>query len=302
MIEKSDKNEYWIPIYGRYISNNPLMSNILTIDNNLNVLSEDSLPNEPMIFNNIKLIDESSFVITGLRYIPFQPYDNDHIIVERLDTAFKVINSYELGPLQVDSITYPGYWKNLDFIDTNNIFVAGTVNFQVSPNPFQQTTSYIILAKFDSHLNLQWQKFYGFDAYYELYSILPTTDNGCFLLASKYDHLTQNAERDVICYKVDSEGMIYNNSIESPIVRPAIIYPNPGNNYLMVQIDNRFLGAVFRIYSIYGNQIISYSLDEPHQTLMTDKLKTGCYYWQIDFDNKVIEKGKWIKSELFTKH
>jgi len=215
------------------------------------------------------------------------------MVIEKLDTLFQVLNYRDIGPMHVDTLTYPGWYKNIDFIDTNNIFVGGTINAQLPIYP--ASSSYIILEKLDHNLSPQWQRFYGFDAYYLLTSIMATSDSGCLLLASCYDYSTQSNKKDIFYLKVNSDGLLTATNDKIPIVHDAIVYPNPGSDNLIIQSGLQISGAEFKMFSFEDKLVISKKLYERKDNLETQMLSQGCYIWQIVFHGKVVESGKWIK-------
>ncbi len=44
-----------------------------------------------------------------------------------------------------------------------------------------------------------------------------------------------------------------------------------------------------------GKQVIAKTLDERRKTLETKSLSSETYVWQIVFNDRIIETGKWIK-------
>ena len=101
--------------------------------------------------------------------------------------------------------------------------------------PWQAEDDWIILNNLDSNLNLNWQKFYGGDAFYMLNALKATRDGGCIMLCSRYDELTQYHEYDILILKVDTNGLITTIGEGPSIpVEDVIVFPNPGKDYINV--------------------------------------------------------------------
>jgi hypothetical protein len=291
LIEKPDTTGYYMMIYGKYQVMMNTAGQILTFDYNLNVTAIDSIPRFLTSYYNAKFVDDKQFVLTGKKATSFTPR-TDKLGILKLDTSFNVVNEYYLGP--DDTISYPGYLHNLDFIDTNNIYYGGTCNQAIAD--FSSNKSYYMLGNFDSSLNLKWQKYYGGDMYYTLWGLIATSDGGCLLLGSSYDHLTQDMERDIYIIKVDSTGVITStDETRHATMHDAIVYPNPGKDYLMIESGPQVTGAAMVITDIYGRQVLNETINESLIHINTHSLNKGTYLWQIILRNKVIETGIWIK-------
>jgi len=72
---------------------------------------------------------------------------------------------------------------------------------------------------------------------------------------------------------------------------------NPGSEYLIVQSGPQVSGAVFRMCDMQGRQVMEERLTSAQMRFNTGGLASGAYPWQIIFNNKVIESGKWVKGE-----
>jgi len=150
---------------------------------------------------------KENLILSGIKVISHSPHALNMLGIEKVDTSFIILNSDTLGSMNPDTLSYPGYFTNIDISNSSTIYYGGTFhqdNYQV----FSYYDSWILLAKFDSNLNLQWEKFYGGDIYYDLWGLRATNDGGCLLLGSTYDDQIQYNERDIIIIKVDSNGVI----------------------------------------------------------------------------------------------
>ena len=293
--EKPDYSGYYMPIWGRMTSLNLYLANMVELDYNFNITFEDSITNDLEHNNNIRKFNGAQYLLTGQIYLPFMPYTNEFIAIEKLDKNYHASSYQHIGPSQVDTISYAAWYRNLDFIDTNNIFVGGTVNFNLYP--ITDRKSYFILTNLDSELNKRWQYFYGFDKYYELYGILATADGGCLLYGTCCNYTNPEINiTDVILIKVDSSGLV-TGIPHNPDFRisSAILYPNPGSEWLNIQSGPQVNGAGFTLYNLHGRPLLNQTINNTQLKLNTAALPSGIYPWQIVFKNKLIESGKWIK-------
>jgi hypothetical protein len=184
----------------------------------------------------------------------------------------------------------------MDFLNPDRIFVGAISNVALSFGHYGQQNSWYALSNFDSALNLRWTKYYGGDAYYFLQSVVATQDGGAILVGTRYDYPTQSNQCDIYLVKVNENGLLTNDDhIQSQQVHDAIVFPNPGSNYLFIESGPQISGAEFRMTSIDGKQVKTKTLNERKTTLETQILQSGTYVWQIIFNNKVSESGKWIK-------
>jgi len=240
---------------------------------------------------NTKYSNTHSFIMTGLRDIEFSNPRTDKIEILKLDSAFHVNKEVFLGP--DDTVTYPAYNTNLDFLDVRNIYIGGTKNQDWS-GIFSYNTSYIIIGKYDSTLNIKWQKSYGGDTYYMVWSIIATTDGGCIIGASTNDYATMGDQRDIYILKVDSNGLI--TGIHQPpmnTTKKILVYPNPGND--LIYVETQLKNTVFHLYDLMGNEVCNKDLIPGRNEMQIQGLKSGLYFYRIARDSQVIECGKWLK-------
>ena len=75
----------------------------------------------------------------------------------------------------------------------------------------------------------------------------------------------------------------------------AMVYPNPGNDYLFVQTGPQNIGANFMLIDIAGQKLLEQIVNEATQQIPTNTLPPGTYFWTLNKGNMLIESGKWIK-------
>jgi hypothetical protein len=300
IMEKLDYSGYYLPEHGRVNPIcSPYLNNMIEMDYNFNITFEDSVTNDVGLHSKIYKFNENQFLLSGnhIYYTyPPPPYDNEFIVVQKMDALYNAYDYTTIGPLLVDTVTYPAWNRNLDFRDTNNIFVGGTVNFAFYHYP--EWKSYLILANLNSDLEKRWQFFFGFDHYYEASGLLATNDGGCLFYGTVCDYTgTSTDQCDLILIKTDSTGLVTGTSAYPDFkVSNAILFPNPGTDFLNIQSGPQISGAQFTLYDMQGRPVLQQNINTTQLRLQTSNLPAGTYPWQIVFKNKVIESGKWVKA------
>ena len=267
------------------------MGQLLTVDSALKIVGVDSIPDGVYWYNSLKKINDSDFYLSGNIH-PNQSYDyavmllNEHNDCKKIDV---------IG--QNDTIDYAGITKSMDCITPDTIFLGGTSNVELPYGHYGNQDSWYALSNFDSVLNIRWTKYYGGDAYYLLESVVATNDGGAILVGTRYDYSTQSDICGIYLVKVNGNGVLtFDDHNQLPLVHDAIVYPNPGSDYLIIESGSQISGAQFIITTIDGKQIVSKTLDIGKITIPTQFLQSGTYVWQVIFNDRIIETGKWIKN------
>jgi len=180
--------------------------------------------------------------------------------------------------------------NGLGFIGPNNIWVATfedwTTNFM--------GTEVFRFHLFDSELNLKAMKEYGGDRRYWFFNMLVTSDGGCLLTGVIPDY-EGSWNNDAYVIKVMPEDII-TFAEETPFTndKDVMVFPNPFSTEIKVQTARKNL--VFNLTDIAGTKILSKEIDNiPDQTLITDMLSRGAYFYTIQYENRIIQSGKLIK-------
>jgi beta-glucanase (GH16 family) len=64
-----------------------------------------------------------------------------------------------------------------------------------------------------------------------------------------------------------------------------IVYPNPVSNRITIQIPNHLLGTKGKIYSILGQEMSSFSLNEIQSSIDVSHFKNGIYFLNVEIEN-----------------
>jgi hypothetical protein len=266
-------------------------------DSNLNWLVTDSLPNDIRLDNSAINLTDSTYLLSGRQSVFIGPpsIDEERSVLYEMAFPNQAIRSFEYH-MGTDTLSFPA-GSSIDTTCAGEIYFSGTANVIPYEAPFQHTPSWIFLSKLDRDLNPIWTKLYGGDMFYQVYSVKATQDGGAIMACRTYDYLTQDHEHDILIMKVNEDGLIVGTGEELPKipVQDAIVYPNPGNEYFTIQSGPQISGALFELFDLSGNLVLTTTLDERVETISTIRLSTGTYPYRITFDNKIVGSGKWVK-------
>jgi hypothetical protein len=295
-IENSEQNGYKVFGHGVYPTTTVSYDELVEFDSAFNFISVDTIAWKIKSQHTALYLDDSTYILTGHKSVSSP---------ERTDIGIVKLNKYdELLVAQHfgkggDTISYAGVNNNVDFVTKDNIYYGGTSNFIVYQWPWQTDNSWLILVNLDSNLNLNWQRFYGGDAFYHLWGLLATQDGGCMMYAVRYDENTQFEEYDVYILKVDSNGLLTSTG-EGPHIpiNELIIYPNPARDQITVRypgiFDHREREII--IYNSLGNAMrrIYRHPGQVEEPVDICNLPPGLYIAVLTSDGKRIATGKFV--------
>lgn len=270
----------------------PKLEVMIDLDKSLSIHNIYGVSNDVFNYSEAKRINASNMVFCG-EYNPTLNPSVKGIGVLLLDSIANIKHEYHI--VVPDMVEWPGLRSRVDFIFPNLIYIGGTHNFCHS-SEFCSEPCWFSLNQFDTTLHSNWQYYYGENANYTQYGIKATKDKGCLLFGSRYDFHGSTYERDIYVFKVDPNGRILGiDNIQNPKVHTAILFPNPGKDFLTVEIGPQITGAKLIMTDLNGHRFLNKTLNDSHNTINTQAFSSGTYPWQIIFNNKVIETGKWIK-------
>lgn len=267
---------------------------VKNLNYDLSISDSINIPLELYPNASVTLMNDNKYILTGISTnIDWQ---KQHIKIGLCNMNDQVIDSvsYRNHP---DSILYCGFVCNTAIID-NNIFVVG--NYKINPSyfPWQNTPTYIQLTRMDTNLNIIDHHFYGGDAVYTPYKIIATTDGGALITGIRYDHTNPSVQLyHPFALKVNNEGVVVAGIEDefNTISHSAIIFPNPGEDIINLTSGIQLNNGVFTLFDMQGNPVIILKINSTEMQLDASHLASGSYVWQIRLNNKVVEKGKWVK-------
>ncbi len=265
---------------------------VTCFNENLQFINENNLPyyiSAPCATN----FQDTIYLLTGV--VDDIAEVEAHIKLKKYDIEDKLIDSVQYYN-HPDTLLYSGAVKNTAIVG-DKIFVVGVYNVDPGQFPWQSTPTWIQVTRIDTGLQIIDHHFYGGDAYYMPYHIIKTTEGGALIIGNRYDYTTPWEQKyHVFALKVNSDGLI-TELPEQPQAKAhdAIIYPNPGSDFLNIQSGPQITGAEFYLFDMHGRPVLERKINNTQLNVNTTELAPGTYPWQIVFKNKIIESGKWVK-------
>ena len=82
---------------------------------------------------------------------------------------------------------------------------------------------------------------------------------------------------------------LYSSGFANTIQRNVVIYPNPFNNHLTIELDKIYKGTNIKIYDLTGRQILNNNyLNRESIELDLKEIAKGAYYLQIETDSETL--------------
>ncbi len=267
---------------------------IVYVDSIFNFIKIDSIPYGLFYNNAAKCLSDSVYIVTGYKHLT-NPINTD-IGIEILNNEDDFIKGNHFGKAS-DTTDYVGAISNLDFIYGDSIYFGGTSNVHPFEQPFQPEDSWLLLTNLDSNLNLNWEQYYGGDAFYYLWGLKATQDGGCLLLATRYDENTQDYELDTYILKVNSQGILTSvNDPDFPVTRGMLIYPNPATD--KIRISSPWLEQAGHkdvlIFNNLGSEVMNmgFSTLQESVEINLSNFPSGLFFISVYKEGKRMATGK----------
>ena len=263
---------------------------IYKVDSNLNIV--DSLPEDFTRFNN-----ENG--VYGIHRPLSAVWLSDKLIIGGHNQIFSYHSNLTKDtfihfefPSNQD--VYAAYYRcmsvNQDYAFLSFAFNLGSLWYG------QENTLRIV--KIDNNLTVYLDKLYNEDDgyYYSAFNTLATKDGGCIIATTRNNLNTQGEQVDIYLLKVDSLGNYDTTTTISYKKQNSIkIFPNPGDNYFTIELDNDIHNLELVVFNNIGVAILRKKITTSKAVCNTSGLVNGLYIYEIHSANKIIERGKWIK-------
>lgn len=180
--------------------------------------------------------------------------------------------------------------KGLMLSESGNLWTATSSTI---PTNFPGTDVFRIFI-FDSCMHLRGFKVFGGITRYWFFNLLTTNDNGCLLTGMVPDY--EGAENhDGYIIKVMMEDILTNvYKLMENNSKYVSVYPNPFSSMLNFESINDDI--IFELYQNSGKLVISTLIRRgDRMNISTKNLSAGSYYFQIKFNNCLIQDGVLIK-------
>lgn len=289
-IPKSD--EIHITYYGQSIDNDTSWLKILRLDHLLNKIETLQSPSRASTTACTTKLTDSSYLLTATSSISI----NFHAV--HTISAF-IMDAYgnELKGIQYynhpDTTLYGGFGANAAIVN-DSIFLTGIYNIEPQYVPWQSTPTWIQITKMDMDLNILSDYFYGGDAAYYPYCILPTRDDGALITGIIWDFQVPK-QLDIFAMKVNSDGIIVNvpENAFMPTTE-AILYPNPAGEQITVDFSQLYTSAALQLIDISGKIVFKTQLTSNRQTVNISAMPAGTYIYRIFNSKGLEESGKLV--------
>jgi hypothetical protein len=197
----------------------------------------------------------------------------------------------------IDTVTSSGAGESI--IKTSEyVWAVGIYNFDVNNHPWTNSPYWIQLNKLNHSLELQAQYYYGGDGVYVPYDITETSSHHLIIVGNYYNPnaIPHSYKYDPFVLKVNSEGLIVNTqNNELPLAQEAIVFPNPGSDYLQVKLAVQRKTATLQLFDLNGRLVHTEEITADMQRVNTTTLPAGIYPYRISTKDRVIGSGKWVK-------
>lgn len=196
-----------------------------------------------------------------------------------------------------DSITFELPFEEndaieVDYINPDTIFLGAIENsYFLGDFSFDPVDRWIALFKFNLSGEKFWDTHFGGHGNCVLTDIVAMSDGGCALLGTNYDWRgNPDLERDVIIYRVDSEGIL----TDLPESKNGIIqiFPNPASDEVMISFpeDKSFKlnSGTVQVYDIQGDRLLSIEKIRDNEIIVNiSSFAPGIYVVRINDDKNL---------------
>jgi len=278
-----DSSCYWMHTLGAHFTGTNSYSTVIEIDSQLQQQKVMYYPRWLDYDFYAKVLPNNKLIATG-RY---QDGQSNQLVSYIVDTGLNVLSeSFLTNP----DIYLGATGQTVDYVYPEHIYVGGTHNAS-----FWQDSSLVVLAKYNSNLELIYEKYIGDINTLWLFDLTATSDSGVLLQMRRYDHWDPIIKRKAYILKLNAEGILVGNGeIKSDIkIKDAIVYPNPGGNIL--NLRTALKNTTFSLYNQQGHIVAQQKIEFNINKISTSWLPPGLYIWTLERDNILMETGKWIK-------
>ncbi len=235
-------------------------------------------------------LNDSLIVITGRKY---QPGGIRDIGIGTINNAGEEVNFNILGqPGEI--IDHTARFKALDIKYQNKIYCGGHTDVVINLDPYLEVNTRFFIAQLDNEMNINWENYYGGDAFYVMYGVLATEDGGCMIYGRRHDFVNNPGVIELYVLKADENGDIV-SSFSAPIQQKDFaVFPNPFDNQIHLVSEFSSEIATLKIYNLKGEILLS--LDNFSSILNTTSLPAGLFILAgTDKNGDVLFKKKIVK-------
>ena len=217
------------------------------------------------------------------------------IMVYNIDTAMRFHKSLELD--KPDTSDYPAWRTSMAYANDSTIYIGGFTHIlEFYPTDPNAVEVYVI----DTGLNLLGYKEFGWDANYDVWGMVETSDDGCLLYGNRRTE-ENTTESDVHIIKVLREDFDITTTIKETNINNIYskAWPNPASNKLFIKLfdmDAAYLDL--RIFNLSGREMTRRRVfgDGNVLEINVQPLSPGTYIYHISSGDGQIISDKFIKT------
>jgi hypothetical protein len=286
-----ESDEFHVAYFGSFLTDLWDIK-ILRLDNKLNKIESLQSPERMFSTPCITKLTDSTYLLTATADIEYGYASVRGISTQVMDKNGNGMNGTQFYN-HPDTILYGGWKSNTTIVD-NSIFITGVYNIDPGSVPWQSTPTWVQITKLDMDLNILSDYFYGGDAVYYPYCIIPTRDNGALITGIIWDFQLPK-QLDIFAMKVNSEGIIVNAPENASMqTTEAILYPNPAGEQITVDFSRLYNSATLQLMDISGKTVFRSQLTSNRQTIDISVLPAGTYLYRIFNPKGLEETGKLV--------
>lgn len=285
-----DSLQYWLHTQWAHYWGGEQLSSRLIIDTNLSLIGYDFFPDGLVGPFACKLYPDGSLLAGGWTSIAhISGYYEDYISAYRLDASLNIL--YSRHCTNPDTISRGAGDDAIDYYYPGIIYLGGPHYLQGITG---QYPNWFYICKLNDTLGIEYEKYIGGDDYYWLNSVVATKDGGVFLAGTREEVGGPELHRNGYIIKFDSTGCTTKVPEGSKLmVKEALVYPNPGNNFLNVRTAKR--DCLLILYNQFGYIVYEEKINSLISTFNVASLASGSYYYSIIQENNSIDSGMWVK-------
>jgi hypothetical protein len=236
--------------------------------------------------------DETSAILPGLVLAgPFDKWDFSCVL-------FDTIAQFR------DSVVFHSTFdKNatmeVDLNTTDSIFFGGLENYiSLDLWEFDPVDRYYYISMFNFDGDKFWTLHLGGEANYSLMCLTALKNNDCLVAGARYDWRNNTElERDIILYKISSDGIVVSTpEISEPDFK---LFPNPARDYMNIQFgdlqNNIHESSMLNIYDVFGRLVYSHHCKDLNDYIIdVSGFSSGIYFLTVKLDTNQIFSRKFI--------
>jgi len=212
------------------------------------------------------------------------------MMVIQSDLYLNELNKVTFG--STDTIGRAGINSNLAQV-IDGFYFAGTSSYS-NEYPYASGGSSIFISKINNNFKVEWEKKYGGDASYRVYSVAPSTTGDCWLVASKSENIEASEELVILRIKPDGRIEQFTVGIKENEALVNSIFPNPGQNQINLTLIENSQG-LFELYNLEGKLVYQKNYSGKSASFELPDMPTGLYLYELMNAKGKIERGKWVK-------